>query len=143
MTARPRPFPPALWQGLARAAEGDPGREVCGFVALQRNGELEVVPVPNAAPPGQAPTAFVMDGPAQLRVLRQLQEEGGEVVAIYHSHVESAAVPSAADLAGAAWDGQPVWPGVDHVLIALRAGRAVDIRRYRLTDSAFAPLDAD
>lgn len=99
--------------------------------------------MPNAAPPGQAPTAFVMDGAAQLRVLRRLQEEGGEVVALYHSHVESAAVPSAADLSGAAWDGQPVWPGVDHVLIALRGGRAVDIRRYRLTDSAFAPLDAD
>lgn len=143
MSARAPRFPPAVWQGLARAAEADPGREVCGFVVRSAGGELEVAPVPNAAPPGEAATAFAMDGAAQLRVLLRLEEEGGAVVAVYHSHLESAAVPSVADLAGALCAGRPAWPGAEYVVIALRGGRAVDIRRYRLADGAFAALDVD
>jgi len=143
VSAQSQPFPPALRQRLARAAESDPGREVCGFVVRRSHGELEVTPVPNAVPPGQAPTTFAMDGAAQLRVLRRLEEEGGEVVAIYHSHLEATAEPSAADLAGAVCEGRPVWPGVEHIVIALRGGRVADIRRYRLAGAGFAPLDAD
>jgi proteasome lid subunit RPN8/RPN11 len=116
---------------------------VCGFVVRRGDGELELAPVPNAAPPGEAAIRFAMDGPAQLRVLLRLEEEGGGVVAVYHSHVEAAAVPSVADLAGAVCAGRPAWPGVEHVIISLRGGRAVDIRRYRLANCAFAALDVD
>jgi len=143
VSAQSQHFPPVLWQGLARAAESDPGREVCGFVVRRGNGELEISPVPNAVPPGQAPTTFAMDAAAQLRVLRRLEEEGGEVIAIYHSHLEAPAEPSAADLAGAICEGRAIWPGVEHVVIALRGGRVADIRRYRLAGCGFTPLDAD
>ena len=135
------PYPPAVWHALARHAESDPAREVCGFLVRRGSGDLEVVPIPNAAEAGEARRAFAMEPAAQLRVLRRLSLEGGEVVAVYHSHLDAPAVPSEEDLAAVLCDGDPVWPGVEHVVVAVRGGRAGDIRRYRLAGAAFQQVD--
>lgn len=146
LAPRPAAYGPEVLATVARACEADPEHEACGFV-VERGGALEVVVVPNAADELRAgdPAAFrrgsrdgyVMDPRAQLRVFRQLDATGGRVVAVWHSHVEAGAWFSEEDRAAAVIGGEPVLPGVEHLVFAVRGGRVVERRRYRLTGGAW------
>ncbi len=131
---------------IAALCEADPGRESCGFV-VRRGGALEVVPVPNvadryhAADPARFPRtsrdSYLMDPRTQLRVHADLAEGGGEIAAVWHSHVEAGAYLSDKDRADAVIDGAPVLPGAEHLVLALRGGKVAEARRFRLEDGAF------
>jgi proteasome lid subunit RPN8/RPN11 len=132
-------YPPEVLERIAALAEADPEREVCGFVVRPRPGAaLEVVAVRNAIGeaegppglPGSARSAYLADPVAQLRLFRRLREEGGEVVACYHSHPEGMASLSRLDLELAVVEGRPVVPGAELVVVAMAAGRARDIARF-------------
>jgi [CysO sulfur-carrier protein]-S-L-cysteine hydrolase len=138
---------------LVELCEADPAHEVCGFV-LRRESELEVVPVPNAADryheadPGAFPRtsrdSYLMDPRAQLKILREVDESGAAIVAVWHSHVEGGAHFSAKDRADAVVDGVQQVPGAEYLVLAVRAGRVTEARRYRYDGERFveAPLDA-
>lgn len=123
---------------MARLAEGQPSREVCGFVVRRGAGAVEVRELANVAAPAAA--AFELDPAEELRLLEGLASEGGEVLAIFHSHLDAPATPSPSDVAGAFSDGVPLWPGVEHVIVSLRAGRAAEVRRYRAARGALLPV---
>lgn len=125
---------------VARLAEAHPLREVCGFVVRREGGAVEVVEIANAAAPERAAAAFEMDPTAQLRLLRRLAAEGGEVLAVFHSHLDAPAAPSARDVAEAFCAGQPLWPGAEHVIAALRGGRTAEVRRYRAVAGRLCPV---
>ncbi|GEJ57221.1 hypothetical protein AMYX_19620 [Anaeromyxobacter diazotrophicus] len=127
---------------MARLAEGQPGREVCGFVVRRGAGAVEVLEVANVAAPDRAAAAFELDPAEELRLLQRLAAEGGEVLAIFHSHLDAPAIPSPSDVAGAFGDGVPLWPGVEHVIVSVRAGRAAEVRRYRAVQGALVPAGA-
>lgn len=124
---------------LASLCEADPEREACGFV-VRRGGALEVVPVANVADayhardPAQFPrtsrTSYLMDPKAQLRLFRALEQEGGQIAAVWHSHVEVGAYFSAKDRADAAVDGAPILPGAEYLVLGVREGRVDEVRRY-------------
>ena len=135
-------YPRALVDEIARAAEADPLREVCGFI-VRRPGGLSLQPVANGADPALARTRFAMDALEVLRILRGLEREGGEVVAIFHSHVDGDARLSRADRDHAMDGDVPLWAGVEHIVVGLRRGRASEVRRYRLAGRDFHeyPLD--
>ncbi len=132
-------YGPELLARLASLCEADPEREACGFV-VRRGGALEIVPVENVADavhardPARFPrtgrTSYLMDPRAQLRLLRALEQSGGEVAAVWHSHVEVGAYFSAKDRADATVDGAPVLPGAEYLVLGVRAGRVDEIRRY-------------
>jgi [CysO sulfur-carrier protein]-S-L-cysteine hydrolase len=147
------------WDGdvLARIAalcEADPAREVCGFL-VRRGGALEVVPIPNvadryhAADPERFPRtsrdSYLMDPRAQLRLHRELEAAGGEIVAVWHSHVEVGAYFSAKDAADAVVEGVPQVPGAEYLVVGVRGGRATEARRFVLEGGAFVerPLGRD
>jgi proteasome lid subunit RPN8/RPN11 len=137
----------ALLAQLAALCEADPARETCGFV-VRRGGILEVVAVANvadryhAAEPARFPRtsrdSYLMDPRAQLRIQKSLEAEGGEIVAVWHSHVEVGAYFSEKDRADALVDGVPLLPGVEYLVLGVRSGRVTEARRYRLEDGAFA-----
>lgn len=132
-------LPASVLAEVARLAEASPQREVCGFVLRSAGGALAVVEIPNAAPPARAAAAFELEPAAQLRVLSRAAREGGAVVALFHSHLDAPAAPSAEDVAGAFCDGLPLWPGVEHLIVSLRGGRAAEVRRYRAEGGALRP----
>lgn len=145
------PLGAELLAAIAALCEADPAREVCGFVV--RNGAaLEVVPVENVADryhaldPGTFPRtsreSYLMDPRAQLRVHRELAASGGEIVAVYHSHVEAGAYFSAKDREDAAVDGVLLLPGADYLVFGLRGGRVAEVKRFRFEAGEFveAPL---
>lgn len=136
---------------LRARCEADPARETCGFV-VRRGGTLDVQQVENVADryhakdPGAFPRtsrdAYLMDPREQLRLHRELAAVGGEIVAVWHSHVDAGAYFSAKDQADAAVDGLPLLPGVEYLVLGLQAGRVTETRRFRFEAGAFveAPL---
>ena len=141
-------YGPEVLARIAALSEADPARETCGFVVRRGpDGPLAVVAVPNAADrfhaadpvahPRTARDGFVMDPRAQLRALAEVDASGGEVVAVWHSHVEAGAHLSARDRADAVVDGVPQVPRAEYLVVGLRGGRAVELRRYRLAGAGF------
>ncbi|HET8539506.1 MAG TPA: M67 family metallopeptidase [Anaeromyxobacter sp.] len=131
---------------LVALCEADPAREACGFV-VRRGGALHVVPVANVADRyhGADPAAFprtsrdsyLMDPREQLRVHRELEARGGEIVAVWHSHVEVGAYFSEKDRADAAVGGVQTVPGAEYLVLGVRGGRVGEVRRYRFEGGAF------
>lgn len=142
----PLAYDPALLARLSALCEADPGREVCGFL-VRRGGTLEIVPVTNAADryhaldperfPRTSRESYLMDPREQLRLHRALQGEGGEIVAVWHSHVEVGAYFSAKDRADALVDGAPLLPGAEYLVLGVRAGKVTEVRRYVFEDGDY------
>ncbi len=142
----PVTYGPEVLDAVARACEAEPSREACGFV-VRRGGALEVVVVPNAADalhasdpasfPRTSRDGYVMDARAQLRIFRELDATGARIVAVWHSHVEAGAWFSEKDRSDAVIEGQPVLPGVEYLVFAVRGGRVAERRRFRLSGGAW------
>ncbi|MBF0273507.1 MAG: M67 family metallopeptidase [Magnetococcales bacterium] len=78
---------------LAHAQRSLP-RECVGVLAGQGREALSWHPLTNIAPGEQT---FLADSNEQIRLFRELREQGREVVAIYHSHPKGPAQPSSMD----------------------------------------------
>jgi proteasome lid subunit RPN8/RPN11 len=139
-------YGPEIVARLVALCEADPAREVCGFV-VRRGGALHVVPVANvadryhAADPAAFPRtsrdSYLMDPKEQLRVHRELEAWGGEIAAVWHSHVEVGAYFSEKDRADAVVDGVQTVPGAEYLVLGVRGGRVTEVKRYRLEGGAF------
>jgi proteasome lid subunit RPN8/RPN11 len=135
---------------LVALCEADPEREACGFL-VRRDGALHVVAIPNAADryhavdparfPRTSRDSYLMDPKEQLRVHRELERWGGEIAAIWHSHVEVGAYFSAKDRADAVVEGQPAVPGAEYLVLGVRGGRVTEVKRFRWDGRDFAEAD--
>jgi proteasome lid subunit RPN8/RPN11 len=79
--------------GHARACRPE---EACGLLAGDGNGTIRRVFLMENAEHSQ--TFYVMDSEEQFRVFDEMEREGLELVAIFHSHPHSPAYPSMRDL---------------------------------------------
>lgn len=124
---------------IIRQAEAGYPEEICGIVVGQRGvpETYQVRPVRNIAnrerqkdPSGferDARTAYRMDDREVLRVLREADEAGWDVVTFYHSHPDHDAYFSAMDRDRAlAATQEPLWPGATYLVISVRDGCARD-----------------
>lgn len=135
-----------LLRRMMAPCEATPAEEACGFV-VRRGEALEVVAIPNVADryhaadpvafPRTSRTSYVMDPRAQLRLQRELRERGGEIVAVWHSHVEVGAYFSEKDRADAVVDGVQAVPGAEYVVLGVRGGRVTEARRYQYRGREF------
>ena len=74
--------------------------ESCGMLA-GKAGLVEIVlPVKNAA---ESKVRFLMEPRAQLRAMQQIEAEGLELLAIFHSHPKGPSIPSPTDIQEAAY----------------------------------------
>src|SRR5258708_23085462 len=64
----------------------------------------------------------------QLRVWREMDERGEELVVIYHSHTATEAYPSRTDIAYASE------PGAHYVLVSTHDPDEVEFRSFRIID---------
>jgi len=127
-------YPAAVLDRVRRLAEAGGRREACGLVARAAGG-WEVAALPNAAPDDDA---FEAEPRALLAALRDLEARGAAIVAFWHGHVDAPAELSERDRAAATAGGEPLWPGVEHLVVALRRGRAADLLRYRFERGGLA-----
>jgi [CysO sulfur-carrier protein]-S-L-cysteine hydrolase len=77
-----------------------------------------------------SPMKFEIDPKELLELYTAIESEGGELGAIYHSHVRSPPYPSQTDVNFAA-----NWPGVEWIIVGLAAGEQPDVRSYLIEDA--------
>ncbi len=125
---------------IGRLAERDPGREVCGLVLRRGAASLEVLELPNRA--ADPCTGYAMAPAELLRAVAGAERDGGGLAAVFHSHPEGGARLSIEDLRAALHEGEPLWPGVEQVVVSVRGGVAAEIARYRFERGAFRRVPA-
>jgi [CysO sulfur-carrier protein]-S-L-cysteine hydrolase len=117
---------------VAHAREDLPN-ECCGMVGGKDGEATEVIRVTNAA---ATPLRYEMDPQGQYNALKQIEDDGGELLAIYHSHTKSAAYPSQTDVNQAV-----AWPEQIYVIISLADEDAPDVKAYLLKDLRIADAE--
>jgi [CysO sulfur-carrier protein]-S-L-cysteine hydrolase len=116
---------------VAHAREDLPN-ECCGMIGGRDGEATEVVRVANSA---ASPLRYEMDPQGQYDALKSIEDGGGELLGIYHSHTKSAAYPSQTDVNQAV-----AWPEQVYVIVSLADPDAPDVKAYLLKDLAIADV---
>ncbi|HST56861.1 MAG TPA: M67 family metallopeptidase [Solirubrobacteraceae bacterium] len=117
---------PALVDELIAHAREDAPNECCGVIAVEGSGsQTRAARVHRATNTAASPLRFEVDGLEVLRLIEQIESEGHELGAIYHSHTRTAPYPSQTDINFAAH-----WPGVEWVIVGLTDHDAPELRSY-------------
>ena len=87
----------SLVNAILTQAQNTPNAEICGLIAGKNGTPSRCYPVANIA---NDPTIrYQMSPEGQINALRQIRESGETLIAIYHSHPNATAQPSATDIA--------------------------------------------
>jgi [CysO sulfur-carrier protein]-S-L-cysteine hydrolase len=116
---------------VAHAREDFPN-ECCGMVGGAHGISTCVRRITNAA---ASPLRYEMDPQEQYDAWKEI-EDGGELLAIYHSHTKSAAYPSQTDVNQAV-----AWPDQIYVIVSLQDPEAPDVKAYWLKDLTIAEAE--
>ncbi len=119
---------------VAHAREDLPN-ECCGMVGGSDGEASVVIPVANSA---ASPLRYEMDPQGQYNALKAIEDGGGELIAIYHSHTKSAAYPSQTDVNQAV-----AWPDPVYLIVSLADEDAPDLKGYLLRDLTIADAEID
>lgn len=124
MTAPAIELPRALVNQILHHAQASPELEICGLIGASEGIPRSCHPVANAA---DAPKArFHLDPAGQIDAMRRIRENGEELFAIFHSHPQAPAEPSATDLAEAAY------PDALNLIISLNTKGVLEMRGFRI-----------
>jgi len=121
-----------LYEQMIVHARQEAPNECCGMVAARDGEAVKVYPATNIE---ASPLRFQIDPEEQLRVSNQIDEEGLELAAIYHSHTRTEPRPSQTDISFA-----KLWPGVLWVIVGL-AGGAPDVQTWLIDDGQVAEAE--
>ena len=120
-----------IWEQMIAQAEAGYPSEVCGILAGpvgQRTGTVyhpcrNIYDTMHAKDPETYPrtskTAYLIDGAEQQQIFDRVQSDGLEVKAIVHSHTDHDAYFSEEDRYVAAPWGEPFYPEISYVVIAI------------------------
>jgi proteasome lid subunit RPN8/RPN11 len=104
--------------------------EACGLLGGSQGVVRMVIPVLNSL---HSRIRFHMDPQGQLSAMQRIEDEGEEIVGIYHSHPAGPRGPSESDLAEAAY------PEAAYLIWAPALG-AWHCRAFRIGPAGVAPL---
>ena len=126
-------LPRTLAIQILQNAQSTPDREVCGLVAANGEAVLRVIRIRNAASaPG---TFFEMDERELIDAMKAMRERGESLFAIYHSHPQTAPVPSPTDIQ------RTGYPDALHLIVSMETKGVLQMRGWRLKDDACEPVD--
>jgi proteasome lid subunit RPN8/RPN11 len=132
---RPLRISQSLVDEMVAHARDELPNECCGMVG-GRDGEASaVIRVANAA---ASPLRYEMDPQEQYNALKAIEDEGGELLAIYHSHTKSAAYPSQTDVNQAV-----AWPEQIYLIVSLQDPDSPDVKGYWLKDLGIADAELE
>ena len=114
-------------------ARAEAPKEACGLVAGRGTTAVRAIRCTNAHP--EPVTRYAMDPREQLRAFRDMDANGEELLAIYHSHPATQPYPSPTDRAEAHY------PDAFFILVSLRTADP-EVRAFRIRDGwvAEAPI---
>jgi proteasome lid subunit RPN8/RPN11 len=117
--------------------------EACGVIAADAGVPVKLYPMTNA---DGSPATYRLDGREQLRVFDEIEDQGWELLAFFHSHTHSQAYPSPTDLAQAHWrdpftgDQIAAYPGTRYLILSLQHDEP-ELRAFRFEGGA--PVEED
>ena len=83
--------------------------------------------------------AFWIDDTELREAIERAEETGNRMLGVYHSHIDTGAYLSEADLQAALGpDGRPVWPGVGHLVVSVQDGIVRDAAYFEWDEDAGA-----
>ena len=127
---------PELIERIVAHARRDFPNECCGMVAVRDGRAVSVHEAENVA---HSPLRFEVDGLEVHRTIEQIEDSGGALGAIYHSHTRSEPYPSQTDINFAAG-----WPGVEWLIVGLRRGSdEVVLRSYTIDDGRVSEVEVN
>ncbi|MBL7065684.1 MAG: M67 family metallopeptidase [Anaerolineae bacterium] len=106
--------------------------EACGLLGGQEGWVEKVYSLPNAE---HSPVRYLADPEAQLRAMMEIEERGWEIVAIYHSHPDFLAYPSAADLEMA------FYPEALSLILSLTDRERPTLRAFRIREGKIEEVE--
>lgn len=129
-----------LREQIVAHALRDAPHECCGLIAIAGEREQRrAVSIFEATNAAASELRFEIDGLQVLRLLEQIEEEGLQMGAIYHSHTRSAPYPSQTDINFAAG-----WPGVEWVIVGVADKETPELRSFLIDGAEVSevPIDA-
>ncbi|MET0305306.1 MAG: M67 family metallopeptidase [Solirubrobacterales bacterium] len=130
--ALPMRIPQGLVDEIVAHAREDLPNECCGMVGGSEGDARTVYRAENAE---ASPLRYSIDSKEQFRLMREIEEAGQELAAIYHSHTKSPAYPSQTDvnLAG--------WPEAVYLIVSLADPGAPDLKGFWIRDGQIAEAE--
>jgi proteasome lid subunit RPN8/RPN11 len=114
-------------EGLIAHARAEFPNECCGMLA-GRDGRADRQY--RARNSESSPFMYVMDPREQLRIMDEIDDQGLDLIAIYHSHTRSAAYPSRTDVELA------FFPETLYLIVSLADREAPEIRAFHIRRDA-------
>lgn len=107
--------------------------EACGILLGREDTVTEVVPADNTRS-DSAHNRYLIDPRDYLRIERDADRRGLQLLGIYHSHPDCPPRPSQYDL-------EHAWPNLSYLIVSVEKGRATTALCWRLRDdrSQFDP----
>jgi len=109
---------------IAHAREDDPN-ECCGIIAGLDGSATQLYRALNAE---ASPYRYNVDPKDLLRIYRDLDDHGWDVLVIYHSHTHTEAYPSPTDVRLAAW------PEAYYIVVSLRDKSNPVVRAFHIRE---------
>ena len=106
-------------------ARQDAPNECCGIIAGNDGTAAKLYRAVNAE---ASPYRYNVDPKDLLRIYRDLDSHGWDVLAIYHSHTHTEAYPSPTDVRLASW------PEAHYIIVSLADDATPVLRAFRITD---------
>ena len=125
----------ALIDEIVAHSRDDLPNECCGLVGGRDGEATSVHRARNAAATW---LRYELHPTDQLRIMNRIEEDGEELVAIYHSHTKSPAEPSQTDINLA--EG---WPGMVQLICSLEHDDAPVVRGWNLDDKSVEEVELD
>jgi len=126
----PREFTDAI---ITQARSEHPN-EACGLLAGSNGEATKLFRMANAE---RSPVIYRMEPSEQLRVFNQIEDEGLDLLAIYHSHTRSPAYPSATDVA------QAYYSEAFYLIVSLQDEDAPDLRGFRINEGKVTEIELE
>ena len=117
---------------IDHAMEGKPN-EVCGLIAGRDGYPVKLYRTTNSDPTPRV--RYNVEPRELLEVLREIEENGWKLLAIYHSHPESEAYPSGTDVS------LSFYPEAIYLIVSLADEQAPVLRAFRIVDRRVTELD--
>jgi proteasome lid subunit RPN8/RPN11 len=99
--------------------------ECCGIVAADDGNAVEVFRAVNAE---ASPVRYGLDPRDQYRIMKEIDDNGWSLGAIYHSHTRSPAYPSQTDVNLA------FYPEALYLIVSLADPAGPDLRAFRIVE---------
>ncbi len=107
-------------------AQQSPENEICGLIGGANGQAVRCYPVDNSAL--DQTRRYQMNPREQIEAMRQIRENGEQLLAIYHSHPHAPALPSAIDLAEASY------PEAVYLIVSLNTVGVLEMTAFHIND---------